>query len=233
MSGPDNDNPGESGPTPQDGAQRLVTALYATTGDEIPCSEAARLIGLAADLLLDDAAAQERFPALFHHLQFCPDCTEEYQMVSDYARREAAGQALTPPHMPPLPREFQIATGTRARQILRALFGGFTPALPQGALRGAQTFWQAAVELGEGRQLRIETRVSSTDEDLRTLHFSLAGTAPAAPHLLRLETGGEVEQEMAFDAAGEAILRDVTPGGYQLRLLLADQEHLIGEFVIP
>ena len=228
----------EQAPSSQGGAKRLLEDIFTTQGNEITCSEAGRLIGLAADLVLSDAEAQERFPALFTHLRFCPDCTEEYRMVSDYARREAAGQLRIPGKIPPVPAEFLAPVRPEGKgALIRTLFGGFSLAVASSAMRGANEQWQATITLSDQLQVAIQAEISSTDSELRTLHFQLSSPAPASPPptagSVQLEAGGAVEQDALLDNFGAAVLLDVLPGVYQLRLRLAGQEYLLEEFVIP
>jgi hypothetical protein len=222
----------EPGTPPSNGLQRLAEHIFATEGGEITCDQAASLIGLCADLDLDDDDARQRYPALFQHLHFCPDCSDEYRMLTDYARSEAAGHLRSPQALPPLPAEFRASPLENLSKVLRSVFGGFVLAAPQHALRGERDRRQATIDL-EGLQLVVDSETSPTDAELRSLHVRLQGAQQTSDTLLSLIAGGHSEQETTLDAQGEAMLLDVLPGLYELHLNHAGREYRIEQFEIP
>jgi hypothetical protein len=222
----------EPGTPPSNGLQRLAEHIFATESGEITCDQAAPLIGLCADIGLDDNAARERYPALFQHLHFCPDCSDEYRMLTDYARREAAGHLHSPQTLPPLPAEFRQSPLENLSKVLRSVFGGFALAAPQQALRGERDRRQATIDL-DGLQLVVDSETSPTDAELRSLHFRLLGTPQTTESILALTVDGQVDHETTLDASGEATLLDVSPGTYHLHLNHAGREYRIEQFEIP
>jgi hypothetical protein len=224
----------ESNPSSQDGLSHLGADIFATQTGEIACDQAALLIGRCADLQLDEHAAHQQYPALFQHLHFCPDCTDEYRMVTGYAQRETAGQLRTPPTLPPLPSEFRSSVLRNTHKIIRSIFGGFAFAAAQSALRGASDRRQAVIDLANDRQLLVETGISTAAPNLRTLHlrFNAEEDQVQAAAALALTVGGALTQAAQLDESGEVTLLDIPPATYELRLTVGDIEYRIEQFEI-
>lgn len=223
------------------GLHQLLADIYATELVSIPCSLAHRLIGLAADHHLDDAAARTQYPDLFPHLTTCADCASRYRMVTDYARREASGDLPTPPFIPPLPPVLQQAKSGWIDRLVRVLFPGFPSAAPGLALRGRLETAPAMVALGdEGLQAELQVQSGSTGARLRTLHCSFAepgasGNLSRSPvtATLVLEATDEEEQTLNGDLATGVTFLDIEPEHYRLILTIADREYVIEQIAIP
>lgn len=223
------------------GPHQLIADLYAPQPATIACSQAERLIALAADNLFDDATAQSHYPDLFLHLQSCETCTDVYNMVMEYARLEASGELPNPPPIPSLPAELRQAKGW-ASDLLRILFPGFTLAQPALALRGRLDLPPVTLALGdEGLQVELQVQPSTASPELRTLHCTFtapgaaeSGAAAAAVTVsLELAATGEVEQTQTGDLPAEMVFLDIAPELYALRIESHEQTYLIEQLGVP
>ncbi len=73
--------------------ERLLQQIRATQDEELSCSECFDLVSHYVDLELAGKDAAGRLPRLAQHLGQCLVCREEYEMLRDLARLEAAGRA--------------------------------------------------------------------------------------------------------------------------------------------
>ncbi len=223
------------------GLHQLLADIYATELASISCSLAHRLIGLAADHHLDDAAARAQYPDLFPHLTTCADCASCYRLVTEYARLEASGDLPTPPFIPPLPPALHQAKGGWIDRLVRVLFPGFPSTAPSLALRGRLDTAPATVALGdEGLQAELQVQSSSTGANLRTLHCSFTQTRASGDlshstvtATLALEATDEEEQTLDSDLATGVTFLDIEPDLYRLILTIDDQEYVIEQIAIP
>lgn len=224
------------------GPHQLIADLYAPQPATIACSQAERLIALAADNLFDDATAQSHYPDLFLHLQSCETCTDVYDMVMEYARLEASSALPNPPRIPALPAELRPAPQGWAGELLRILFPGFAPVQPVLALRGRLDLPPVAVALGdEGLQVELQVQPSTASPELRTLHctFTAPGAAESGADVaavtvsLELAATGEVEQTQTGDLPAEMVFLDIAAELYALRIESHERTYLIEQLGVP
>jgi hypothetical protein len=71
--------------------RRLVRGIADTDDDEISCDECFDLVSDYVDLEIAGAAGDRPLPQLQQHLRQCGVCQDEYEILRDLARREAAG----------------------------------------------------------------------------------------------------------------------------------------------
>ncbi|MEZ4622825.1 MAG: hypothetical protein R2867_46015 [Caldilineaceae bacterium] len=218
----------------------LVADIQKTAHHEIYCDEAATQMILCANQQLTTTDAQARFPALFHHLDLCPDCAAEYELLLALQLPTQIDEADRPLEIPPLPAQFRPKTDTVLEKLIRIVFPGFLPAATAGALRGNQAgFVPVVVSLGEERptlELRIQS--SPDDRELRTLACTLQSptSMPSsfATATIALETSdGDLLDEQQIDNDGELFFDELVPEHYALRLHLAGQTYLIESIEIP
>jgi predicted anti-sigma-YlaC factor YlaD len=76
-----------------DQLERLLRSLADTEDEELSCSECFDLIAAYADLEVNRQDPAATFPQLGQHLRQCGVCREEYEVLCDLARLEAAGQS--------------------------------------------------------------------------------------------------------------------------------------------
>jgi hypothetical protein len=78
----------------------LIQAIFDTQADEIQCEAAGIQIARSADASLSDAESQQQYPLMWRHFHFCASCAQEYRLVMELARLEAAGQLEQPTLVP-------------------------------------------------------------------------------------------------------------------------------------
>lgn len=221
------------------GPHQLIADIYAPQPATLSCSQAERLIALAADNLLNDAAAHSQYPDLFLHLQTCENCTALYEMVMEYAHLEASGELPNPISIPSMPAELRPTSKGWAGDLLRVLFPAFVPAQPAFALRGRFDLPPVTVALGdEGLQVELQVQPSTASPELRTLLCTI--TSPGAPDRdavvtvsLELAASGEVEQTQTGELPADIVFLDIAPERYVLRIETNAQTYLIEQLKVP
>jgi predicted anti-sigma-YlaC factor YlaD len=63
--------------------QQLVLALKHTKNEELDCEDVYNLIDQYVELTLQGKDTQELLPLVYHHLEMCRDCREEYETLKD------------------------------------------------------------------------------------------------------------------------------------------------------
>jgi hypothetical protein len=223
----------------QNSPAHLVRDIFATRDDEIQCKEAGTLIVRCADALLSDEQARRQYPALWHHFRFCPDCAQEYRMVIELARLEAAGQLERPAHIPPLPDGGGPTVWKWATDALTALFPGFPLALVEDGARSKDwDFEPVEVTLAQGElQIALDTATNELNAGLCDLFCTVSTAAQetleGAPVWLQLGDEGPAVREEALDELGDVSFARLQPGRYTLRLHLAGREYVVTGIVLP
>lgn len=226
------------------GVFRLVHDIYAVQDDDIACDEAAIQMDRSTEELLSDEQSRLQFPLLWRHFRLCQDCMEEYQMLIEIARLEAAGGLKKPDKIPPRPREVQpLFDWSHLKDAITALFSGFTmPLQPAAVLRNtALTFEPVELELDDGNLIMTFDLVSnSTDSQLWDLHCWVESEEEAveemfefAPVWLQRGAEGPVVQEQALNELGDVIFSFLSPDHYTFGLYLAGQEYIVHNLVLP
>lgn len=72
--------------------KKFLKQIHQTQEDEIVCSDCLEQVDQYVDLELSGQPAEGLMPHLKHHLDQCPVCHEEYQLLLDLARQEQGGQ---------------------------------------------------------------------------------------------------------------------------------------------
>ncbi len=70
--------------------ERILHSIHETQDDEILCSDCFDQISDYVDLEIAGKDAEKRMPRLKQHLGQCRVCREEYQVLLDLARQQAA-----------------------------------------------------------------------------------------------------------------------------------------------
>lgn len=220
---------------------RFLQDLFNREEDEIHCHEAGDLMVRAANAQLMPEALQEQYPALWHHFEVCPDCTQEYELLLELMRRELAGELESPPHLPALPDGGGAAVWQWAREAITAVFPGFAPELATAVTRGqALLFAPVAVSLWDGR-LVVEFDLAPHEDDpqYRDLYVTMSSADDSLAAMLdgitlwlqKNEIGPAVYEETLL--AGDAIFARVSPGDYSLRWRLAGHDCAVRNIHLP
>lgn len=235
------------------GLIRLAHDIYTVRHDEISYDEAAVLMERCADELLSDEESKAHFPQLWRYFKYSPDCYQEYQMLMDLARIEAAGELKVPETIPPMPTE--KARGITewfegAKEAIGTLFSGFSgftiqPAAQYRTGSMGLTYEAIEVELDEGHLLiTFDVKPNKSDPQLRDLHCyveteeeteenTIEEMLEFAPVWLQQAANGAVVQEQALNELGDVTFCLVSPGDYTFRLYLAGQEYVVENVVVP
>ncbi len=70
--------------------ERVLHSIYETQDDEILCSDCFDQISDYIDLVVAGKDAEKQMPRVKQHLGQCRVCREEYQVLLDLARQQAA-----------------------------------------------------------------------------------------------------------------------------------------------
>lgn len=228
------------------GLAPLVVDIYAQRDDDIFYDEAVVLMERCAEELLSDEQAQAQFPLLWRYFELYPDSYQEYQMLMDIARLEAAGELKVPESIPPMPTEQRKGISSwfqESKEAITALFSGFT--MQSAALHRrrsmALTYEAVEVELEEGNVLiTFNVVANSTNPQRRDLHCyveteeeTLDDMLEFAPVWLQQAGTSPVVQEQALNEMGDASFSFLSPGDYTFRLYLATQEYVVENVVVP
>ena len=60
---------------------RLTQSLVATRPEEIDCNEWLARVGRLLDILQRDEIVPADLAPVLHHLELCPECSEEFQLL--------------------------------------------------------------------------------------------------------------------------------------------------------
>ncbi|MBN1313960.1 MAG: hypothetical protein JXA42_00765 [Anaerolineales bacterium] len=63
--------------------RNLVMGIYSTRIDELTCDECFEQVGLFAELVLAGKNAAEALPLVQDHLNRCPECHKEFEILLD------------------------------------------------------------------------------------------------------------------------------------------------------
>lgn len=61
----------------------LVKGIYSTRPDELTCDECFEQVGLFAEMVLAGKNAAEALPLVQDHLDRCPECRREFEILLD------------------------------------------------------------------------------------------------------------------------------------------------------
>ena len=226
----------------QMGIVNLVEDIFATQANELYCDDVNELMVLCAEELLDDNLASQRYPALFQHFHFCPDCRAEYKMLSQLGSMEQSHQLQRPAFVPAMPALSGFANEPWSQRAFSMLFPGFTPSLAGATLRGSAklNFEPVVVHLGEQGEIEVELELqaSSTFADLRTLYCTISFHEPLTTldgARIWLETAGNAShwQEQSLDDLAEVIFEELPKAIYTLHLHLPERAFAIQSIEIP
>lgn len=251
-----------SGSTGSDVVIKLLNDIFATRPDEIQCDQVADEIVQCADRRLTDDEARERHPAMYHHFRYCEECANEYAMVMDFVRQDAAGLVLRPVQIPPLPAygapaavqisERRLADGqstdvdesglmTAVRRIANWLSDALTPPMQLALVRGRQLGDRPVTAAMEGGEvtltliLKAEPASPHTrrlDCIVETMSAKLEAALDSAPIQLVNEEDGKIVQDQLLNEVGDATFTGIAPGVYALQWSLAGQDYRASELEI-
>jgi hypothetical protein len=143
--------------------------VFASRTDEIQCDIAENLIGQCAAENFTDDKARQRYPQLFYHFQFCPDCEEVYEMVVGYARDRSAGLVEQPLHPTTPLREMP------GKVVSLPPVPTYAPGFSSGSSYNSGIWAKAAkavkaisslVESGELNRLSVRRGIQLTENDI-------------------------------------------------------------------
>jgi hypothetical protein len=63
--------------------KNLVMGIYSTRTDELTCEECFEQVGLFAEMVLAGKNAAEALPLVQDHLDRCPECYKEFEILLD------------------------------------------------------------------------------------------------------------------------------------------------------
>jgi hypothetical protein len=63
--------------------KNLVMGIYSTRTDELTCDECFEQVGLFAEMVLAGKNAAEALPLVQDHLDRCPECHKEFEILLD------------------------------------------------------------------------------------------------------------------------------------------------------
>ena len=229
------------------GLVALVVDIYAQQDNDISYDEAVVLMERCVKELLSDEQSKAQFPLLWRYFELYPDCYQEYQMLMDIARLEAAGQLSQPADIPPMPTEKPIRRWFEGvKDVISVFFSGFT--IQESLVRrtGPHTreFEPVEMELEEGNliitfDLANDTN-SSTELPLRRLHCFIETEEEAleerlefTPVCLQQASSGVLVQEGTLNELGDVTFSSLPGGYYTFRLYLAGQEYVVEGLIIP
>jgi hypothetical protein len=225
--------------TEENRLQRLVEDVFATRDDEIQCREAADLIARCSDVPLTDAEVQRRYPQLWQHLGFCPDCAEDYRAVMALAREEAADRLPQTKPPPSVPAEAESPMQRETEETRVLLFPGFSLAITAAVTRGEEQVVEPVTVTFPDDDVRITLDVApaAVDPQHRDLYCTVAtpeGYTPEGASIwLQTSEQQNVVAEQTLDDLGDALFEAIAPGTYDLRLYLAGKEYRIAQIDIP
>lgn len=228
------------------GLARLVQNIEAVRDDDLWYDEAMWLMQRCADELLSDDASQAQYPQLWQFFRLNPECYEEYQMLMDLARLEAAGGLIQPVTIPPMPSQKPSGIGSwfnDTKEAMTALFSGFSRqvAMAHRSLSTTLKFEPVEVELDDGALLiTFDVEVNATDQQRRNLHCwveteeeAVEAQFEASPVWLQQGYSQLIVQEQALNELGDVTFSLVSSGEYTFRLYLAGQEYVVEKLVLP
>jgi hypothetical protein len=64
-----------------DTLKQMVRGIMSTRADEIDCNECFKQLDHFSELSLAGKSADEAMPLVKHHLETCPDCKEEFEVL--------------------------------------------------------------------------------------------------------------------------------------------------------
>ena len=73
----------------------LLTSIQETRDEEILCSDCLDQVSQFVDLELDGQPAETLMPMLHQHLNQCPVCMEEYDLLRELAQAERSSAPLS------------------------------------------------------------------------------------------------------------------------------------------
>ena len=76
---------------PKNRLERWLQGIFSTEEDEISCSECFDLVSHFVEVELSGEDAAARMPRLKQHLDQCPACHEEYEILRDIQGLENTG----------------------------------------------------------------------------------------------------------------------------------------------
>ena len=59
----------------------MIHGIMTTREDEIACDDCFDLLDRYAELMLEGKSPEEQMPLVQHHLEHCPECKEEFEML--------------------------------------------------------------------------------------------------------------------------------------------------------
>lgn len=221
-----------------DKLNRLVQDVFATQTDEIQCEAAAVEMVRASTRPLAAEELQAQYPRLAHHLQFCANCAQEYELLRAVMADEAAGELTIPLAIPPVPNELP-SLWRQIQDKVTAVFGGFSDTAPLALSRGSRLGIDPVdVDLDDGNvTVTIDVDVSEQDESLRNLFITImpltemqlegvtAALIRAANHHIIAET--------TLDELGDGAFLEIPPGQYELLWQTAAHTYVIEDLILP
>ena len=71
--------------------QRWLKNIHETLPEEISCSECFDMVSVYVDMEVAGQPAGKMLPQFKHHINQCPICRQEYELLRDLASAEVAG----------------------------------------------------------------------------------------------------------------------------------------------
>lgn len=220
--------------------RRLIDDIFTTEEDELSCDRALVSMAQSVDMGLDENASRRRFPALWHHFRFCPDCAAEYEMLLSLVQAESEQLLPATLAIPPRPGGKQPTHWRFEHSAITALFSGFSFSQAATRLRSEEGERKAPpINMGP---LVIQLGVAPNEEHSGSYDvFCTVTTSDDALLVLLMGTSvwlqqgeeGPVVQEQQLDEFGETHFVTVLPGRYTVRLQIADQTYGLYRVDVP
>lgn len=220
--------------------RRLMEDIFITEQDELYCDRALAYMAQSVDMGLDETASRRRFPALWHHFRFCPDCIVEYDMLLALAHADSEQILPTTLKIPPRPGSKQPTRWLFDHKAITARFPGFGLSQAAPHFRGEEGERHSLpIHLGA---LLIQLGVTSDEAQpdrydifctIATSDDSLAAMLIGISVWLQQGEEGPVVQEQQLDEFGETHFAAVLPGRYTVRLQVADQTYGLHQVDVP
>jgi hypothetical protein len=226
----------------RDKLRRLIKDIFATRNDEIQCREAEGLIARCADALLSEGKVKRRYPQLWHHLQFCPNCAEEYRAVIALARAEAEGHLPQTESIPPVPGAAELQMREQIASLISVIFPGFSPSLRIAVTRGDESIVEPVVIDFPEEAVKITIDITTSEGDLQrrdlyctvtTQEDTMRAQLEGASLWLQTSRDRVVREEKTLDEFGDALFEGLKPDIYDLRLYLLGKEYRITHIEVP
>ena len=71
----------QKGSMDTDTLKQMVRGIMTTRTDEIACAKCFEMLDQFAELKLAGKSTSEAMPLVQHHLEHCPDCKEEFELL--------------------------------------------------------------------------------------------------------------------------------------------------------